>query len=290
MKRYVIEVQYVGKNYSGSQLQRATEGTISDDNAATAKGVNAPLTIQSELEKALSTLIGGCDRGKQIAKSSGNPTANLNKTQNNEKRIKTFFSGRTDKGVNSKGQIVHFETDKTLVASKFIYSMNEILPNDISISNEFGLKEVANDFHAQKSAKKRYYQYVFYNKKQRSAFDGDLLWIRWDLNIQRMQKSLEYLLGEHDFSSFRSSGSKTLNKTCFIYKVECKKLDDLVVINIEGNRFLYNMVRAIVGTLLLIEKNNLEPEAMKMILESKDRSKAGKTVNPYGLTLMKVEY
>jgi len=245
LTRYKIKVEYVGKNYAGSQCQ--------------AKGI---VTVQSELEKALSTLI-------------------------NSKKIKTVFSGRTDKGVNSKGQIVHFESEKTLVASKFMHSLNEILPADISVSD---LKEVTTDFHAQKSAKKRSYQYVFYNKKQRSAFDGGLLLIKWDLDIQRMQQSIEYLLGEHDFRSFESSGSTTQNKTCFIYKVECKKLDDTVVIDIVGNRFLYNMVRAIVGTLLLIEKDDLEPQTMKEILDSKDRSKAGKTVSPYGLTLMKVEY
>jgi len=282
LKRYVIKVEYVGKKYSGSQLQGG-------------QGRVAPVTIQSELEKALSTLIGGNSKKKDAfdsksGKSYGNPTGNTCKSQDNKKRIKTIFSGRTDKGVNSKGQIVHFETDRTLVASKFIYSMNEILPADISLSSDFGLKEVTNDFHAQKSAKKRHYQYVFYNKEQRSAFDGGLLLIKWNLDVQRMQQSLEYLQGEHDFSSFRSSGSTTLNKICFIYKVECKKLNDMVVIDIVGNRFLYNMVRAIVGTLLLIEKNNLPPEAMKCILEARDRSKAGKTVSPLGLTLMKVEY
>lgn len=256
MKRYAIKIEYIGKNYSGSQLQLNQN------------------TIQSELEKALSTLIGDVDKNPKGIKNS-------------KKRIKTIFSGRTDKGVNSKGQIVHFETDKTLVASKFIHSLNSILPNDISVSD---LMEVTTDFHSQKSAKKRHYQYVFHYKKQRNAFDGDLLLIKWDLDIQRMQKSLDYLLGEHDFSSFRSSGSTTSNRICFIYKVECKKLGDAVVIDIVGNRFLYNMVRAIVGTLLLIEKNNSTPETMKMILEAKDRSKAGKTVNPYGLTLMKVEY
>ncbi|MFA7659319.1 MAG: tRNA pseudouridine(38-40) synthase TruA [Candidatus Gastranaerophilaceae bacterium] len=259
MKRYTVRVEYIGKNYSGSQIQGS-------------QSKNAPVTIQSELEQALSTLIGDAKKIEGI---------------NKKKRIKTVFSGRTDKGVNSKGQIVQFETDKTLVASKFIYSTNEILPDDISISD---LKEVSAKFHAQKSAKKRYYQYVFYNKKQRSAFDGGLLQVKRDLNISRMQKSLEYLLGEHDFSSFRSSGSSTLNRTCFIYKVGCKKLGDTVVIDITGNRFLYNMVRAIVGTLLLIEKNNFPPEKMKEILEARDRSKAGKTVNPHGLTLMKVEY
>ena len=259
MKKYSIEVQYIGKNYSGSQSQ----GCIGDKPTPKAgeQVKKIPKTIQNEIEIALYTLL--------------------------KKEIKTIFSGRTDRGVNAKGQIVHFETDKQIVASRFIASLNGLLPDDISVSD---LKEVSSDFHAQKSAKKRHYKYVFYNRKQRSAFDSDLLLIKWELNIQRMQKALEYLLGEHDFSSFKGSGSETPNKICFIYKAECKKLDDTIVIDIVGNRFLYNMVRAIIGTLLLIEKNNLPPEFMKEILEAKDRTKAGKTVNPYGLTLMKVGY
>lgn len=252
MKKYSLTLQYIGKNYSGSQIQEVKKG---------ANDKESPKTIQSELNIALYTLL--------------------------KQKIKTIFSGRTDAGVNAKGQIVHFETDKQIVASQFINSLNGLLPDDISVSE---LKEVSPEFHAQKSAKKRHYKYVFYNRNQRSAFDGNLLLVREDLNIQRMQKSLEYLLGKHDFSSFRSSRSNTPDSVCFIYKAECKKLGDTIEINITGNRFLYNTVRIIVGTLLFIEKNNLPPETMKMILEAKDRKKAGKTVSPYGLTLMKVEY
>lgn len=243
LKRYAITIQYVGKNYSGSQIQPNKN------------------TIQAELEIALYTLL--------------------------KTKIKTIFSGRTDAGVNAKGQVVHFETDRQIVASQFINSLNGLLPYDISASE---LKEVSKEFHAQKSAKKRYYQYVFYNRNQRSAFDGDLMLVKYDLNLQRMQKALDYLKGEHDFSAFKSSGSGTPKNICFIYKASCKKLDNTVIIDIVGNRFLYNMVRAIVGTLLMIEKNHLLPEKMKEILESEDRKKAGKTVSPYGLTLMKVEY
>lgn len=243
LKRYAITIQYVGKNYSGSQKQPSKN------------------TIQAELEIALYTLL--------------------------KERIKTVFSGRTDRGVNAKGQIVHFETDKPIVASRFINSLNGLLPKDISVSE---LKQVSSDFHAQRFAKKRYYNYVFLNRKQRSAFDGDLLLVRDELNIERMQKALDYLKGEHDFSAFRGSDSKVPSDICFIYKAECKKQGDVVSIDIVGNRFLYNMVRTIVGTLLMIEKNQLPPEFMKEILESKDRKKAGRTVSPYGLTLMKVEY
>lgn len=106
--RYTLQVQYIGKNYAGSQIQ--FENGIE---------IQTP-TIQGELEKAISTLIFG-------------------DTENNNRQLKTVFSGRTDRGVNSKGQIIHFDTDKPIVASKFVYQLNEILPKDISVSD---LKQV----------------------------------------------------------------------------------------------------------------------------------------------------
>ncbi len=255
--RYAIQVHYIGKNFAGSQIQFEN-----------GKEIETP-TIQGELEKALCTLIYG------------------RKVQSNIRPIKTIFSGRTDRGVNSKGQIVHFDTDKCIVASKFIYSLNEILPDEISVAS---IKEVNSSFHAQKSAKRRYYRYVFVNRKCKDAFDGDLMRIKFDINLERMQKSLNYLLGEHDFSSFKNSGTLNPSKICFIEKAECHRENDNVIIDIVGNRFLYNMVRTIVGTLLDIEGHNRPAEHMKQVLEARDRTKAGQTVSPYGLTLMKVEY
>lgn len=255
--RYAFQVQYIGKNYAGSQIQFEN-----------GKETDTP-TIQGELEKALCKLTCG--------KSANN----------NKRQIRTVFSGRTDKGVNSIGQVVHFELEQMIVASKFVYSLNEILPDDISVSD---LKVVDEKFHAQKSAKKRIYRYEFINRKCKNAFDGDLLRVKFDINLERMQKSLDYLLGEHDFSSFKSSGTLNPSKVCTIYQAECEKSGDKVIITIAGNRFLYNMVRTIVGTLLEIEGHNLPSEHMKEVLEAKDRRKAGQTVSPYGLTLMKVEY
>lgn len=254
--RYTLQVQYIGKNYAGSQIQ--FENGIE---------INTP-TIQGELEKAISTLIFG-------------------DTENNNRRFKTVFSGRTDRGVNSQGQVIHFDTDKPIVASKFVYQLNEILPKDISVSD---LKQVDDRFHAQKSAKRRHYRYVFINRKCKNAFDGDLMRIKYDINIERMQQALNYLLGEHDFSSFKSSGTLNPSKVCFIEKAGVKKEGDFVIIDIAGNRFLYNMVRTIVGTLLEIEGHNRSAEYMKQVLEACDRKKAGQTISPYGLTLMKVEY
>ena len=256
--KYAFKIRYIGKDYYGSQIQFEN-----------GKEIDKP-TIQGILEKAICTVTGE------------------KHTETNKRPIKTVFSGRTDKGVNSKGQVVHFRYDKPIVASKFVYSLNEILPPTISIRD---FVEVYEKFHAQKSAKRRYYRYEFINRRNKDAFDGDLMRIKYEINLDRMQKSLNYLIGEHDFSSFKSAGSLNPSKVCFIEKAECKRLDeDRVIIDIVGNRFLYNMVRTIVGTLLEIEGHNLTSEHMKEVLEAKDRTKAGQTVSPYGLTLIEVQY
>ena len=254
--RYALQVQYIGKNYAGSQIQFEN-----------GKEISIP-TVQGELERAIRTLICG-------------------KSATDIRPIKTVFSGRTDRGVNAKGQVVHFDLEKQFVASKFLYSLNEILPNDISVSD---LRQIDKSFHAQKSAKSRYYRYEFINRKCHNAFDGDLMRVKFPVSIERMQESLDYLLGEHDFTSFKSSGTLNPSKVCIISRAEVHKVDDRVIIDIVGNRFLYNMVRTIVGTLLEIEGHNLSSEHMRYVLEAKDRTKAGQTVSPYGLTLMKVDY
>ena len=254
--RYALQVQYIGKNYAGSQIQ--FENGVE---------IETP-TIQGELEKAISTLIFG-------------------DTENKNRQVKTIFSGRTDRGVNSQGQVAHFDTDKSIVASKFVYQLNEILPKEISVSD---LTEVDGRFHAQKSAKRRFYRFVFINRKCKNAFDGDFLRVKYELDVERMQTALNFLLGEHDFSSFKSSGTLNPSKVCCITRAEVEKLGDRVFIHLEGNRFLYNMVRTIVGTLLEIEGHKLPIEHMKKVLEACDRRKAGQTVSPFGLTLMKVSY
>lgn len=255
--RYAFSTQYVGKNYAGSQIQ------FEDG-----KEREFP-TIQGEIERAICTFIYG------------------SKCQKNKRNIKTVFSGRTDRGVNALGQVVHFDYDKDIVASDFIYHVNEILPDDISISD---LKIVPDNFHAQKSAVRRRYRFEFINRRYKQAFDGDLMRVKFGVDIERMNKSLSYLIGEHDFSSFKSAGTLNPSKVCIIYRAEVTRDGDKVILDIEGNRFLYNMVRTIVGTLLRIEGHNLEPEHMREVLEAKDRRKAGQTVEPYGLTLMEVTY
>lgn len=275
--RYALDVQYRGKNYAGSQIQFEN-----------GKQIEEP-TIQGELERALSTLIrdSRCkpESGHESVPSRANTTAKRINKQ--DRQVKTIFSGRTDKGVNAIGQVIHFDTDKEIVASSFIYHINEILPADISVDN---LRIVPSSFHAQKSAKARYYKYELINRRYKQAFDGDILRVKYELDVERMQTALNFLLGEHDFSSFKSSGTLNPSKVCTLTKAEVEKQGDRVYIHLVGNRFLYNMVRTIVGTLLEIEGHKLPVEYMKEVLEAHDRRKAGQTVSPFGLTLIKVEY
>ena len=179
--------------------------------------------------------------------------------------IKTVFSGRTDAGVSAMAQVVHF--DIPYVSPHLLRNLNKLLPRDICALE---LTEVEPTFHAQKSAKSKHYRYELDAK----------------IDAERAQKALNYLLGEHDFTSFRCAGGSNPYTDCFIESA----VTDGEVVDIVGNRFLYKMVRTIIGTLLQIEKEDLLPEHMKTVLEAKDRTKAGKTASPEGLTLIEVTY
>ena len=251
MYRYLLVLEYIGTNYMGSQKQPKNMPNSS-------KRIN---TIQDELEKAIST---------------------LTKT-----KTKTIFSGRTDAGVHAKGQTAHFESEHELNPSKFVNSLNGLLPKDISVKE---LKKIEKTFHAQKSAVARHYRYVIANRAQRSAWDANCLLVRYPLDIQRMNKALSYLLGKHDFSSFKKVRTDNPAKICNMLKAEATRDGDYVYIDFIADRFLYNMIRLIVGTLLVIERNSLAPETLKEILEAKDITKAGSTISPEGLTLIDVIY
>ena len=251
MARYLIELEYIGTSYQGSQKQPKKMHNS-----------NKPvITVQDELEKAIST---------------------LTKTE-----IKTIFSGRTDAGVHAKGQVVHFDTEHEIYPSKFINSLNGLLPKTISVKR---LIKVEKSFHAQKSALARHYRYTIVNRQQRSAWDEHCLLVRYPLDIERMNKSLSYLLGEHDFSAFKKSRTTNPAKVCKMYKAQAVKQGDYIYIDFIADRFLYNMIRLIVGTLLRIESTSGKAEEMKEILDSRDITKAGSTISPEGLTLVEVIY
>ena len=218
-------------------------------------------TIQNELENALSTLT--------------------------KRNISTIFQGRTDAKVSAYAQTLHFDLEEEIDnIQKFVYSLNSILPNDIVV---FEIIPVESTFHAQMSAKYRHYQYKIRSSKTKSPFDLNVFYTREELNIERINKMLSFIIGEHDFSAFKSKSDNPA-KVCKIFEAKATKDGEYVLIDIIGNRFLYNMVRTIVGTILRIEKTSKDPELFETILNSKDRSEAFETIDAIGLTLVEVGY
>lgn len=219
-------------------------------------------TVQGELLKAICTL-----------------------TKNNSTKV--IMAGRTDAKVSAKCQTAHFDSSFCIEdKNKFLISLNAILPDGIRV---FEIIESVASFHAQKSATYRHYQYKINNSLSGSVFDQNVFHTRMKLSHSRMQEAINHLVGEFDFSAFRSV-SDNPQRVCKIYHANVKKETDYILIDIVGNRFLYNMVRAIVGTLILIESKNLNPDFMKKVLESKERKNAGANASPLGLTLIKTGY
>ena len=228
--------------------------------------------------------------GSQIQKQEPTVQGELTKaicTLTKNKNTKIIMSGRCDRGVSAYHHTAHFETDFEIAdKNKFLISLNAILPDSLRV---FEIENIVASFHAQKSATYRHYRYKINNSKQGSAFDLNAYHTRMKLDVENMKVSIKYISGEHDFSAFRSvSGNPA--RVCKIYFANVRRDMDYILIDIVGNRFLYNMVRAIVGTLLLIESKGLNPSYMKDVLDSKERKNAGSNADPIGLTLIKVGY
>ena len=208
-------------------------------------------------------------------------------------------SGRTDSGVHAEGQVVHFDATTSIPVDKIPYAVNTELPEDISM---LYCEVTADDFNARFSAKRKTYKYSLYSAPHRLPTRGrNHTHIISPLNIEDMKKGAEYIVGEHDFKCFEASGSvvKSTVRTVYGIDINVTKIDGVkggafpsvkVDISVTGNGFLYNMVRIIAGTLVYVGMGKLTPEDVKEIILSKDRTKAGKTLPPEGLTLVSVEY
>lgn len=223
-------------------------------------------TVQGEIEKALCTLI--------------------------KDKVNIIISGRLDSGVSAKFQTAHFDTKGDIInKDDFLYHLNCILPDDVKV---FELEKTNPDFHAQKSAKYKHYKYLILNDHVASVFERKCLFYPYKkLDIKRINSSLLYLIGHHDFSAFKSNSDNPYND-CILYyaKAENEIINNknFVSIHIIGNRFLYNMVRTIVGEILSMERRDMNPSFMKEVLDSKDRCKAANVIDARGLTLEYVGY
>jgi tRNA pseudouridine38-40 synthase len=193
-------------------------------------------------------------------------------------------SSRTDAGVHAKGQIAHFDTTQTQIPPDGLRrAINHQLPEDILIRE---IEPVPDWFDAIQSTTSKRYQYFIWNAPDRNAFFPDLCWHRWqELNLEAMKKAAEHFVGEHDFASFAKPGHGRQTSIREIYQCRISVNGPRVIIGVEGNGFLWNMVRIIVGTLLEVGLDRTQPADIPKILEARDRRAAGQTAPPQGLFL-----
>lgn len=220
------------------------------------------LNIQGEIEKAIEEITG--------------------------ESIELNASGRTDAGVHSLGQTANFKTNSTIELEKIPIAINSKLKQSIRV---ISAEEADENFHARYSCKGKKYRYVINNSKYGSAIYRDLEYhVPMKLDVKKMKEAAKYFEGEHDFKGFKASGTSSKSSVRTIYKAEVKKDEDKIIIELEGNGFLYNMVRIISGTLVDVGLGKIKPEDIPEIIESKDRTKAGKTLPAQGLYLVEVYY
>lgn len=202
--------------------------------------------------------------------------------------IAVIGASRTDSGVHAMGNVAVFDTESRIPAEKMSFALNQRLPEDIRIQESC---EVPLDWHPRYCDTRKTYEYRILNR--RFAIPTERLYSHffyYPLDVKKMQQAADYLVGEHDFKSFCSTRTQVENTVRTIYFLRVIKEGDMIRIQINGNGFLYNMVRIIVGTLLKVGTGMYPPEHVKEILEAKDRRLAGPKAEARGLTLMEIEY
>ena len=196
--------------------------------------------------------------------------------------------GRTDSKVHALNYVLSFKTNSDMPVDKFPVALNSILPHDISVLDA---KQVPDDFDGRFSVKRKTYIYKIHNSEKRNPFlKNYACWYKYKLDIDKMKKAAEYIVGTHDFKCFCASGAQVKTTVRTIYSLELTKNGDEIEFSVTSNGFLYNMVRIIAGTLMYVGGGKMEADDVKTIIESGDRTLAGITAPPEGLYLKSVEY
>ncbi len=218
------------------------------------------LTVQSVLDEKLSLLIG--------------------------ENIETLGCGRTDKGVHATNFYAHFDTTKLIDGDHIVYKLNHLLPDDIVV---FAVQQVDETFNARFDATSRTYEYWI--TRQQNPFLTEQAWYQYgNLNIEKMNEAAAKLIGKKDFESFSKVHTQVNNFICDVMYAKWEFANDKLIFTIQANRFLRNMVRAIVGTLMEVGKGKLTLQDVQDILDSKNRCEAGQSVPAHGLFLTKIVY
>lgn len=220
------------------------------------------ITIESVLNQALSDLLG--------------------------EKITVIGASRTDAGVHSLGNVAVFDTNARMPAEKMSYALNQRLPDDVVVQES---KEVAPDFHPRRCESRKAYEYRILNRKfPDPTRRRDTYFYHYDLDVANMNRAAQHLLGEHDFKSFCSIHTSAETTVRTIYLLDVRKECDMILIRVEGSGFLYQMVRIIAGTLLLVGSGRLKPDEVRAILEKRDRSAAGPTAPAHALTMLGISF
>jgi tRNA pseudouridine38-40 synthase len=197
-------------------------------------------------------------------------------------------AGRTDRGVHALGQVTNFKTESNIPTDRWLYALNAVLPEDIRVIDA---QDVLPLFHARFDAKGKLYRYIIWNAPYSSALLRNFsLHVARPLDTDAMRMAAQYFVGTHDFSSFQASGSTVRDTVRNIWDISIQTDGKMISISISGDGFLYNMVRIMVGTLIDVGIGKMAVCDAKLILEARDRKRAGKTAGPHGLYLVKVYY
>lgn len=202
--------------------------------------------------------------------------------------VEVYCAGRTDAGVHGLGQVVHFDTSSMRKLDAWVLGSNSKLPHDICVR---WAKEMPDDFHARFSAIARQYYYFIDNRRIPAAiFHNKVTCHRNKLDEIKMAEAAQYLLGEQDFSSYRSAACQSKTPIRNVMHLKIVRQQDLIMIDIKANAFLHHMVRNIVGVLMTIGERKQPPIWAKEVLLARDRKVAAVTAPANGLYLYAVEY
>lgn len=210
-----------------------------------------------------------------------------------QSEVDLIVAGRTDAGVHAEAQVAHLDIFKKLKIKNILFGLNfylskEKFGEDISIKK---VNKVDANFNARFGAKKKTYKYKIYNNESRSPMHAyNTWWVSQKLNVVDMKKASKYLLGNHDFSSFRASGCQALSPVKTLDKIAIIKKKNIITLTFTARSFLYNQVRIMTGTLKDVGSGLINPIALKNILQKKKRTSSGVTAPSKGLTLYKVYY
>ncbi len=252
MYRYKLTIEYFGGDFCGWQAQ---EGVA---------------TVQQSIEEALTPLL-----------------------QAEDEQPRLFCSGRTDTGVHALGQVAHIDLSRHMDGYKLLKALNYYLYNQrikIVACENLG-KANESDFHARFSCIQRSYKYRMINRLAPLAIEKDQAWhFPYPLDEKKMHQAAQYLIGKHDFSSFRAAGCQASSPLRSIDEISVTRKDDEITIFIAAQSFLYHQVRNIVGSLALVGQGKWSAAHFKTIFEAKDRTKAGPTAPAEGLYFLAAKY